>query len=111
MGAAAQSQPVARRRGRRIGATAMSVHHAKKRPPTGIAVHIVPSLRRRVAGMKILYSTTATATGDGRNGHTATEDGLVDVDVRVPAEMGGAGGATNPGSSSRPGTWRASTRL
>ena len=46
--------------------------------------------------MKILYSTTATATGDGRNGHTATEDGLVDVDVRVPAEMGGAGGATNP---------------
>ena len=46
--------------------------------------------------MKILYSTTATATGDGRNGHTATEDGLVDVDVRTPKEMGGAGGATNP---------------
>jgi Ohr subfamily peroxiredoxin len=46
--------------------------------------------------VKILYSTTATATGDGRNGHTATEDGLVDVDVRVPKEMGGAGGATNP---------------
>ena len=46
--------------------------------------------------MKILYSTTATATGDGRNGHTATEDGQVDVDVRVPTEMGGPGGATNP---------------
>lgn len=46
--------------------------------------------------MKILYSTTATATGDGRNGHTATEDGLVDVDVRSPKELGGAGGATNP---------------
>lgn len=46
--------------------------------------------------MKILYSTTATATGDGRNGHTATEDGMVDVDVRVPPEMGGPGGATNP---------------
>ena len=46
--------------------------------------------------MKILYSTTATATGDGRNGHTATEDGMVDVDVRTPPEMGGAGGATNP---------------
>ena len=46
--------------------------------------------------MKILYSTTATATGEGRNGHTATEDGLVDVDVRVPKEMGGEGGATNP---------------
>ena len=46
--------------------------------------------------MKILYSTTATATGDGRNGHTATEDGMVDVDVRTPTEMGGPGGATNP---------------
>jgi Ohr subfamily peroxiredoxin len=46
--------------------------------------------------MKILYSTTATATGDGRNGHTATEDGQVDVDVRVPPELGGPGGATNP---------------
>jgi len=46
--------------------------------------------------VKILYSTTATATGDGRNGHTATEDGMVDVDVRVPPEMGGPGGATNP---------------
>ena len=46
--------------------------------------------------MQILYSTTATATGDGRNGHTATEDGQVDVDVRVPPELGGPGGATNP---------------
>ena len=46
--------------------------------------------------MNILYSTTATATGDGRNGHTATEDGLVDVDVRTPPELGGPGGATNP---------------
>jgi Ohr subfamily peroxiredoxin len=46
--------------------------------------------------VNILYSTTATATGDGRNGHTATEDGMVDVDVRTPPELGGAGGATNP---------------
>ena len=46
--------------------------------------------------MNILYSTTATATGDGRNGHTATEDGMVDVDVRTPPELGGGGGATNP---------------
>ena len=46
--------------------------------------------------MNILYSTTATATGDGRNGHTATEDGLVDTDVRVPKELGGPGDATNP---------------
>ncbi|MEA3020157.1 MAG: lipoyl-dependent peroxiredoxin [Actinomycetota bacterium] len=46
--------------------------------------------------MNVLYSATATATGDGRNGHTATEDGLLDVDVRIPKEMGGPGGATNP---------------
>jgi osmotically inducible protein OsmC len=46
--------------------------------------------------VNVLYSTTATATGDGRNGHTATEDGVVDVDVRIPKEMGGPGGATNP---------------
>ena len=46
--------------------------------------------------MDAIYTTTATATGDGRNGHTATEDGLLDVEVRIPKEMGGGGGATNP---------------
>lgn len=46
--------------------------------------------------MNTIYTTTATATGDGRNGHTATEDGQVDLDVRIPTEMGGPGGATNP---------------
>ena len=46
--------------------------------------------------MKPLYTAHATATGEGRNGHTATDDGLLDVDVRIPVEMGGAGGATNP---------------
>ena len=46
--------------------------------------------------MNIIYTTTATATGDGRNGHTATEDGLIAVDVRAPKELGGSGDATNP---------------
>ena len=46
--------------------------------------------------MDALYTAIATATGDGRNGHTETEDGLLSVDVRIPKEMGGAGGATNP---------------
>jgi lipoyl-dependent peroxiredoxin len=46
--------------------------------------------------VNVLYTTSATATGDGRNGHTATEDGMVDVDVRMPEELGGPGGATNP---------------
>ena len=46
--------------------------------------------------MKTLYTATATATGDGRNGHATSEDGLLDLDLRVPKEMGGPGGATNP---------------
>jgi len=43
-----------------------------------------------------LYTAIATASGEGRNGHTRSSDGLLDVDVRIPAEMGGQGGATNP---------------
>jgi Ohr subfamily peroxiredoxin len=46
--------------------------------------------------MQTLYTTTAVATGDGRNGHVQSTDGLLDADVRVPVELGGAGGATNP---------------
>ena len=46
--------------------------------------------------MQTLYTATATATGDGRNGHTASDDGMLDMDVRVPTSMGGPGGATNP---------------
>jgi Ohr subfamily peroxiredoxin len=43
-----------------------------------------------------IYSTSATASGDGRNGHTRSDDGLLEVDVRIPVAMGGPGGATNP---------------
>jgi osmotically inducible protein OsmC len=46
--------------------------------------------------MNVLYTATATATGDGRNGHTRSEDGFVDLDLRIPTEMGGQGGAANP---------------
>ena len=46
--------------------------------------------------MKVLYTAVATADGDGRNGHTATDDGMLSVEVRIPASMGGPGGATNP---------------
>ncbi|MFT4210914.1 MAG: Ohr family peroxiredoxin [Microbacterium sp.] len=46
--------------------------------------------------MDAIYTAEALATGDGRNGHVRTADGLVDIDVRVPKEMGGAGGAANP---------------
>ena len=46
--------------------------------------------------MDAIYTATATAYGDGRNGRTESEDGILAVDVRVPKEMGGPGGATNP---------------
>jgi Ohr subfamily peroxiredoxin len=43
-----------------------------------------------------LYEAVAHATGDGRNGHARTDDGILEVDVRIPTELGGPGGATNP---------------
>jgi len=44
----------------------------------------------------ILYTAEATASG-GREGHSRTNDGRVDVDLDVPTEMGGHGGpGTNP---------------
>lgn len=53
--------------------------------------------RRKVNNtMDALYTAEALATGGGRNGHVATSDGILDLDVRVPKEMGGAGGAANP---------------
>lgn len=43
------------------------------------------------------YTAVATATGEGRNGgRTATDDGLLDVTLAIPKELGGNGGATNP---------------
>jgi osmotically inducible protein OsmC len=44
---------------------------------------------------KPLYTARATATG-GRGGHVVTDDGLLDVSLEPPKEMGGPGGATNP---------------
>jgi len=45
---------------------------------------------------KVLYETSATATG-GRVGHAATPDGNLKVDLTRPKELGGDGAAgTNP---------------
>ncbi|MEU7574171.1 organic hydroperoxide resistance protein [Micromonospora sp. NPDC049240] len=46
--------------------------------------------------MQVLYTASAKATGDGRDGHVRTSDGTVDLNLAVPKEMGGAGGAANP---------------
>jgi lipoyl-dependent peroxiredoxin len=48
------------------------------------------------APVKVLYTAEATATG-GRAGHATSSDGRLDVDLSVPAEIGGDGGpGTNP---------------
>ncbi|SDG04508.1 peroxiredoxin, Ohr subfamily [Lentzea fradiae] len=44
-----------------------------------------------------LYTGIATSTGDGRAGGRArSDDGLLDLGLAIPKEMGGPGGATNP---------------
>jgi Ohr subfamily peroxiredoxin len=45
--------------------------------------------------VNVVYSTSARATG-GRDGHSATLDGAVDVTLAVPKEMGGNGKGVNP---------------
>ena len=44
---------------------------------------------------KVLYKAHATATG-GRDGRAVSSDGLLDVKLAPPTELGGMGGATNP---------------
>ncbi|GAA4619929.1 organic hydroperoxide resistance protein [Saccharopolyspora hordei] len=47
--------------------------------------------------MTVLYTAEATATGEGRGGHTRSSDGVLDLDLAIPKEMGGPGGAaSNP---------------
>ncbi len=44
----------------------------------------------------VKYATKATATG-GRDGHARSEDGVLDVKLSTPKELGGAGGdGANP---------------
>ena len=46
--------------------------------------------------MRVLYATEATAHG-GRDGHVRSSDEILDLNLRVPVELGGRGErATNP---------------
>jgi Ohr subfamily peroxiredoxin len=45
--------------------------------------------------MTTLYKTKATALA-GRNGQVKTDDGLLELNLAYPKEMGGTGAATNP---------------
>ena len=45
---------------------------------------------------RIIYTAEAHVTGGRAEGHGRTSDGALEVDLRVPEEMGGSGGGTNP---------------
>jgi lipoyl-dependent peroxiredoxin len=45
---------------------------------------------------KVLYTAEAEVTGGRAAGHGETSDGQLEVDLRLPQEMGGDGGGTNP---------------
>jgi osmotically inducible protein OsmC len=45
---------------------------------------------------KVLYAAAATVTGGRADGHGRTSDGALEADLRLPTEMGGGGGGTNP---------------
>jgi Ohr subfamily peroxiredoxin len=45
--------------------------------------------------MEKVYTATVTVIG-GRDGHAKSSDGVFEVDLRKPKEMGGQGGAPNP---------------
>ena len=47
--------------------------------------------------MKTVYYTASATTSGGRNGHAKSSDGVLDLHLKMPKEMGGEGGnATNP---------------
>ncbi|MQM26914.1 organic hydroperoxide resistance protein [Glycomyces albidus] len=46
--------------------------------------------------MEPLYVAHAVSSGEGRNGHVATDDGIIDLDLAIQKELGGPGGKANP---------------
>jgi Ohr subfamily peroxiredoxin len=45
---------------------------------------------------KDLYTAEAHVTGGRIAGHGRSSDGALEVDIRIPPELGGEGGGTNP---------------
>jgi osmotically inducible protein OsmC len=45
--------------------------------------------------MEKIYTAVVTAKG-GRDGHVKSSDGILEMDLRKPHEMGGQGGSSNP---------------
>jgi lipoyl-dependent peroxiredoxin len=45
---------------------------------------------------KVVYTAEAHVAGGRAEGHGRSSDGALEVDLRLPVEMGGEGGGTNP---------------
>ena len=46
--------------------------------------------------MDVLYTAEATAVGGRKNGRAWSSDGVIDVQINPPKEVGGSGEGTNP---------------
>ncbi|MGQ0483014.1 MAG: organic hydroperoxide resistance protein [Pseudonocardia sp.] len=46
--------------------------------------------------MDVKYTATAVSSGGGRDGAVRSDDGVVDLSVKMPPALGGPGGGTNP---------------
>ena len=58
---------------------------------------IPPSLQEDQISVDAKYKTTATASGGGRDGKAVLADGTMSLDLDIPKELGGLGGAgANP---------------
>ncbi|HZZ46784.1 MAG TPA: organic hydroperoxide resistance protein [Pseudonocardia sp.] len=46
--------------------------------------------------MDVKYTAHATSSGGGRDGAVRSDDGILDLELKYPPELGGPGGGTNP---------------
>ena len=71
--------------------------HAKLKSQTGptMRAHAYTAPGRKTMA-RVLYTAHAHVTGGREDGHGLSADGEPEVHLRVPKEMGGTGGGTNP---------------
>lgn len=46
--------------------------------------------------MDVKYTAHAVSSGGGRDGEVRSDDGFIDLPLKMPPALGGPGGATNP---------------
>ena len=104
---------------RRTGYGPYAAEHGRRPPAAAPAAAPVPIAgpersaggpgrtggRAETTGLNVLYTATAHATGDGRDGHATTDDGRLDLDLRIPGD-GRAGWGHQPRAALRGGLRR-----